>query len=63
MIGLTGSDDKARLILELVEVVSDYAHFRSIIDLGFQVDHSEFRFDKVMLFSWIKESLENGRKN
>jgi hypothetical protein len=49
--------------LEVVEVIGDYAHFRSIVDLGFQVHHSEFDFDRVMIFSWIKEAIENGRKN
>jgi hypothetical protein len=62
LINLTGSKDKAKGILSVVEVISDYAHFRSIVDLGFQVHHSEFDFDKVMVFTWIKEALENGRK-
>ena len=50
-------------ITELMGVIDDYAHFKSMIDLGFQVHHSEFDFDKIMLFSWIKEVVDNGRKN
>jgi len=49
--------------LEVADVISDYASFRTIVDLGFQVHHSEFDFDKVMMFSWIREAIENGRKN
>jgi hypothetical protein len=46
-----------------MEAVSEYAHFRSIVDMGFQVHHSEFDFDKIMIFSWIKEGIGNVRKN
>lgn len=63
LLSLTGSESTANGILEVVEIINDYAHFRSIIDLGFQVHHSEFDFDKVMMFSWIKEAVENGRKH
>jgi hypothetical protein len=63
LVDLTGDELKAREIIDVVDVVSDFAHFRSIVDLGFQVHHSEFDFEKIMIFSWIKEGIDNGRKN
>lgn len=63
LVDLTGDELKAREISDVVDVVSDFAHFRSIVDLGFQVHHSEFDFEKIMIFSWIKEGIDNGRKN
>lgn len=34
-----------------------------MIDLGLTVHHSELDFDKIMIFSWIKEGIENGREH
>ena len=56
-------EKKADGIMELMDVIYDYTHFQSIVDLGFNVHHSEFDFDKIMVFSWIKEGIESGRKN
>lgn len=50
-------------ILKAKEDVEDYAHFRTLIDLGFTVHHSEFDFDKIMVFSWIKEEVDRGRED
>jgi hypothetical protein len=61
--GLIGDEKKVDNLLNVVDLISDYAHLKSIIDLGLQVHHSEFDFDKIMVFSWIKEGIENGRKN
>lgn len=60
---LTGDKTLAEGIMGVTEIISDYAHFRSLIELGFQVHHSEFDFDKVMIFSWIKEGIDSGRKD
>jgi hypothetical protein len=49
--------------MQIASEVSDYLEFKSLIDLGLQVHHSELDFDKVIVFSWIKEGLENGRKH
>lgn len=58
-------DDQSKVdgIIKVTEIISDYAHFKSIVDLGFNVHHAEFDFDKIMMFSWIKEAIENGRKH
>lgn len=58
---MIGDESKAKGILDVVEIISDFAHFRSLIDLGFQVHHSEFDFDKIMIFSWIKEGIDGGK--
>ena len=41
----------------------DYLQFREVINLGITVNSSEVCFDKLMVYSFIKEALENGRKN
>jgi hypothetical protein len=43
--------------------VEDYLDFKGLIDLGFNVDQKEYPFEKIMVFSWVREALENGRKN
>lgn len=43
--------------------VADYLEFKSLTDLGLQIHHSEIPFDKVLIFSWIKEVIENGREH
>lgn len=49
--------------MSVVNDVHDYAHFRSIIELGFQIHHSEYCFEKIIVFSWIKEEVDRVRKN
>ena len=56
-------ESKALALVEVVKDIGDYLEFKSMIDLGLTVDHKELDFDKVMVFSWIKEGLENGRKH
>jgi hypothetical protein len=51
------------MLLETSVDVSEYLEFRTMIDLGLTVHHSELDFDKIMIFSWIKEGIENGRKH
>lgn len=63
MVGLIGDELKSENILKVVDDIADYGQFKTLIELGFQVHHSEIPFDKIMMFSWIKEALENGRKN
>jgi hypothetical protein len=33
------------------------------MELGLQIHYSDIPFEKVMLYSWIKEAIEDGRKN
>lgn len=60
---LVGEKDKAEGIYKLIDIVGDYAQFKGLLDLGLQVNQNDFPFEKIMLFSWIKEAIENGRKN
>jgi hypothetical protein len=55
--------DKAREIRSVMDLISEYAELKSVLALGLTVHHSEIDFDKIMIFSWIKEEIENGRKN
>ena len=49
--------------MNVVVDIHDYIEFKSMIDLGLNVHHSEIDFDKQMIFSWIKEGIENGREH
>jgi hypothetical protein len=56
-------EGKAEKINMVVDYVYEYAHFKTILDLGLSVHHTELDFDKIMIFSWIKEEVERVRKN
>jgi hypothetical protein len=49
--------------MSVVVDIHDYIEFKSMIDLGLNIHHSEIDFDKQMIFSWIKEGIENGREH
>jgi hypothetical protein len=49
--------------MSVVFDIYDYFEFRSIIELGLNVHHSEIDFDKQIIFSWIREGIENGREH
>ena len=55
--------EKIDQLLDTANDVSDYLDFDAVLSLGLQVHHSEVPFDKVMLFSWIKEEIKNGREH
>lgn len=57
------SDGDCEKIMEVSSDVSDYLEFSDLKNLGLQVHHSELDFDKIMMFSWIKERLDSVRKN
>lgn len=49
--------------MSVVSDIYDYMDLRSIISLGLNVHHSEIDFDKQIIFSWIKEGIEDGREH
>jgi hypothetical protein len=55
--------EKAESVWELSSEVASYAQLKSILDLGLTVSYDKISYDKVLIYSWIKEALENGRKN
>lgn len=57
-----GDKEKASEIWEVSKSVVSYTHFKSIIDLGLNVGLNDIPFERAMIFSWIKEVIENGRK-
>jgi len=50
-------------ILRVAKDVASYANFRSMTKLGISVGLNDLPFEKAMVFSWIQEELDNGRKN
>ena len=57
-----GDKEKAKSIWDVSRTVISYAQFRSVQGLGLNIAHDALPFEKVMMFSWIKEAIENGRK-
>jgi hypothetical protein len=47
-------------LINVVSDIHDYIEFKTMVDLGLNIHHSEIDFDKQMIFSWIKEGIENG---
>jgi hypothetical protein len=58
-----GDKEKAENIWEVSRSVISYAQFKSVQSLGLSIPFEALPFEKVMMFSWIKEAIENGRKN
>jgi hypothetical protein len=59
---LDGDKAKAEEIWDTSRYVISYSQFKSVLSLGLSIDQSSLPFEKVMMFSWIKEALENDRK-
>lgn len=55
-------DSLADKILGVVEDIYDYQDFINIMDLGLNFSVNDLPFDKVLVYSWIKEGLNSGRK-
>lgn len=55
--------EKAQRIWEVSRDVSSYASFASVKGLGLTIGIGDVPFEKLMLYSWIKEGIESGRKN
>jgi len=55
--------EKLDRIFEVKGIIEEYLDVKAIQNLGLQIHHSEIDFDKVMLFSWIKEEIENVRED
>lgn len=56
-------EEKAEKLVAVAKEIGDYFEFRALIDLGLTVHHSELDFDKILIFSWIKEEVNNGREH
>lgn len=57
-----GDRGKADLIWKASRDVVSYTQFKSVVDLGLNVGLSDIAFERAMIFSWIKEEIESGRK-
>lgn len=56
-------DNTAKYVVSLYQDIDDYLDFKSVINLGMTVTSKEIPFDKAMIFSWIREERESGRKH
>jgi len=59
---LPGETENAACIWETSKNVREYYRLKSVIDLGLNVDFKEIPFEKLIVFSWIREA-KSGRKN
>jgi hypothetical protein len=57
---IDGDEEKADEILKVSRLVVSYSQFKSAINLGLTVNLGDIPFEKAMVFSWIKEVLEDG---
>lgn len=57
-----GDEFKANNIWGVSRIVMSYFQFKSIQDLGLSIRHDALTFEKAMMFSWIKEAVDRGRK-
>jgi hypothetical protein len=55
--------EKAKGIWEVSRVVISWSQTKTVLDLGLNINYDSLPFEKVMMFSWIKEALGNGRKD
>lgn len=53
-----GDEEKALEIWEVSKDVRSYAQFKNTIDLGITVTLNDIPFEKAMIFSWIKEAID-----
>jgi len=55
--------EKANAIWATSRDVAAYTQFKSAIDLGLSVGLNDVPFERALLYTWIKEGIESGRKN
>jgi hypothetical protein len=55
--------ERVQPIMEVASDVSEYLELDSVLKLGLTIHHSEFDFDKIMIFSWIREEIDSGREH
>jgi hypothetical protein len=55
-------EQKIDNIMETVKYIIMYSQFKSVTELGVTVNLKDLPFERAMIFSWIKEGIESGRK-
>jgi hypothetical protein len=63
LINLTGDSDLSEKIVEVSKLINKYCYFFNSVDLGVKYTPQDLSFSEMMLYSWIKDGLSNGRKN
>lgn len=59
---LLGDDKKASDILKVSELVNKYCFFSNSLDIGVTYSPRDLSFTDMLIYSWIKDGLSNGRK-
>lgn len=62
LIEITGSKEITEDVLSIVEDVKRYSFFKQSQDLGIVYGPKDLTFTDMLLFSWIRGTV-NGRKN
>jgi len=60
---LDGDEFKTDKILEVVKDVLNYSFYESSLKVGITYSPKDLTFSKVLLYSWIKEAIGDGRKH
>lgn len=60
LLGLVDEDQRAKEIWETAKEVRAYSHYRGMLGIGISAGVDTLPFDRAMIFSWIKEELDNG---
>lgn len=62
LLDLVEDNQKAKSIWEVSRIVISWTQVKGVLDLGLNVNFDSLPFEKVMMYSWIKEALANGSK-
>jgi hypothetical protein len=60
---LLGDRKQAEEIVKVVRIVQKYCYYANSIDIGITYRPTDLSFSESLLYSWIKDGLNNGRKN
>jgi hypothetical protein len=60
---LDGDNYKVDKILEIIGDVLEYSLYESSLRIGINYSPRDLSFSKMLLYSWIKEAIENGREH
>ena len=59
---LIGNEKSAADILEVSRLVNKFCYFSNAIEIGVTYSPRDLSFSEMLIFSWIKDGLSNGRK-
>jgi hypothetical protein len=60
---LEGNLNKLSLIESVKKDVNEYSFFESSLVIGISYGPKDLSFSRMLLYSWIREAIQNGRKH